>query len=141
MREIIHYERCKKEFLKKVEPDKDKIISILKVSKARVKSIQQIKKDRETSSIIAVMYYETIRELLTALLLKNGLKSGNHECLISFFKETYPEYEYESFTVHQLKNIRNRINYDGIFVEPSYLEQNEPEFRHSIDVLEGLIRR
>ena len=91
MREIIHYERCKKEFLKKVEPDKDKIISILKVSKARVKSIQQIKKDRETSSIIAVMYYETIRELLTALLLKNGLKSGNHDskpckCLTVFIR-------------------------------------------------------
>ena len=34
-------------------------------------------------------YYEVIKELLIALLLKQGLKSYNHECLISFFKKEY----------------------------------------------------
>jgi len=79
-----------------------------------------IKIDQETASVIASDYYEIIKELLTALLLKNHLKSDNHECLISFFKQNFPEYEYEAKIIHQLKNIRNRVSYDGIFVKKDY---------------------
>ncbi len=139
MKEIMDYETCQKEHLRKVQPDPDKIKSILKVIQARLKTIQQIQKDEETTSIIVTDYYEVIKELLTALLLKNGLKSDNHECLISFFKKTYPKYEYEARSIHQLKNIRNRINYDGLFVDASYLTQNELEFIHIIELLQELI--
>lgn len=133
------YETCQKEHLRQVQPDTDKIQSILKVVKARLKIIPQVQKDEETTSIIVTDYYEVIKELLTALLLKNGLKSDNHECLISFFKKNYPKYEYEAHTIHQLKDIRNRINYDGLFVKSSYLSQNELEFTHTIELLQELI--
>ena len=139
MKEIMDYEKCKKEHLQKVEPDTDKINSILKVAGVRLRAIQQITKDAETTSIIVEGYYEIIKELLVALLLKNGLKSDNHECLISFLKAKYPNYDYESLIIHELKNIRNRINYDGIFVNPSYLNNNEHEFSHIIELLKQLI--
>ncbi|HLD05323.1 MAG TPA: hypothetical protein VJG90_06405 [Candidatus Nanoarchaeia archaeon] len=139
MKEIMDYDTCQKEHLRKIQPDLDKVNSILKVIKARLKTIQQIQKDEETTSIIVTDYYEVTKELLTALLLKNGLKSDNHECLISFFKTNYPKYDYEAYAIHQLKNIRNRINYDGLFVDPSYLTQNELEFIHIIELLQELI--
>jgi len=131
-------EECKKHF-KEIEPDQNKIKSIIKVASAREKALVQIKKDEETASIIVEGYYEIVKELLVALLLKNSLKSDNHECSVSYFKDKYPEYEYEANTIHQLKDIRNRINYDGLFVKPSYLEQNELEFKHIIKTIKELL--
>ena len=83
---------CEKEHIRKVSVDKDKIKSILKMSSALLKFIKKQEIDEETASIIVKDYYEIIKELLTALLLKNGLKSDNHECLISYFKKNYPNY-------------------------------------------------
>ncbi len=76
---------------------------------------------------------------MTALLLKNGLKSDNHECLISYLKKNYPSYEYETNIIFGLKNIRNRINYDGFFVDKQYLIKNKLEFEHIIELLIKLI--
>jgi len=73
------------------------------------------------------------------LLLKNGLKSDNHECLISFFKQNFPEYEYEANIIHQLKDIRNRVSYDGIFVKKDYVDINKLEFQHIINLLKKLL--
>lgn len=139
MKELMGWSVCQKDHIKKVEPDKEKITSIQKMCEVRLKVIENIKLDEETASIIATDYYEVIKELLTALLLKHGLKSNNHECLISFFKNQHPEHEYETLIIHQLKDVRNRVSYDGIFVEKSYIEMNVLEFKHIIELLNGLI--
>jgi len=112
-KEIMDWDFCKKEHIRKVGVDNNKINSILKMCSVRLKFAKKQEIDDETASIIIENYYEIIKELLTALLLKKGLKSNNHECLISFFKTKYPNYEYEISIIHELKNIRNRINYDG----------------------------
>jgi len=82
-KEIMDFERCKKEFIRKVEVDKEKIKSILKMVKIEQEILSKIDIDPNTASKLAKDYYEIIKELLTALLLSNGLKSSNHECLIS----------------------------------------------------------
>lgn len=130
---------CMKRHLRRVVCDESKVNSLVKIADARLKAIRQIKKDEETASIIVEGYYEIIKELLVALLLKHGFKSENHECLISFFKNNYPDYEYEVTIIHNLKNIRNRINYDGLFVKPHYLEDNELEFIHIISTIKDKI--
>jgi len=125
--------------IREISPDIEKISSILKMCEVRLRFINKQEVDNETASLISEGYYEIIKELLTALLLKNGLKSDNHECLISFFKHTHPDKEYEVQIIHALKNVRNRINYDGIFVEESYLTTNKLEFQHIIESLIKLI--
>ncbi|MBS3143865.1 hypothetical protein J4446_03265 [Candidatus Woesearchaeota archaeon] len=85
MKEIMDWDICEKENIRKVSVDEDKIDSILKMCSARFKFVKKQEIDKETASIITENYYEIIKELLTALLLKNGLKSDNHECLISYF--------------------------------------------------------
>ena len=139
MKKIMDWNQCLEDHIKKVKPDNEKINSIIKMCGIRLKVLKQIKIDQETASVIASDYYEVIKELLTALLLKNGLKSDNHECLISFFKQNFPEYEYEANIIHQLKNIRNRVSYDGIFVKKEYIETNKLEFEHIIELIKGLI--
>ena len=138
-KELMDWDICKKEHIEKVAVDKDKINSILKMGSVRLEFLKKQEFDKETASIITEGYYEVIKELLTALLLKYGLKSNNHECLISFFKNKFPKYEYEVNILHELKNIRNRIEYDGFFVDKSYLEKNKLEFEHIIGLLKELI--
>ena len=69
-KEIINWGICLNEHILKVEPDKEKINSILKMSKVRLRFIKIQKADNETASIICESYYEIIKELLIALLLK-----------------------------------------------------------------------
>ncbi|MCK4588807.1 MAG: hypothetical protein KAT77_00055 [Nanoarchaeota archaeon] len=133
------WELCQKEHLRKIEPDKEKIKSILKMCSVRLRLAQKQEIDDETASIITENYYEIIKELLTALLLKNTLKSDNHECLISFFKKNYSRYEYEIGLIHELKGIRNKISYEGVFVEKEYLIKNKLEFEHIINLITKLI--
>ncbi len=135
------WDTCEKEHIRVISFDEDKIKSILKMCSVRLKFIKKQIIDDETASIITEDYYEIIKELLTALLLKNGLKSDNHECLISFFKKNYPNLEYETGIIHELKFIRNRISYDGFFVEKEYLNKNKLEFEHIINLLLGLIEK
>ncbi|MCX6710992.1 MAG: hypothetical protein NTZ02_02780 [Candidatus Woesearchaeota archaeon] len=112
MRELMSWETCKNEHIQNVQVDKEKIESIKRMCSIRQKIIPQIKLDDDTASVIATDYYEIIKELLVALMLKNKMKSDNHECLIAFFKHKFPKYEYEVNTIYQLKEVRNRVSYD-----------------------------
>jgi uncharacterized protein (UPF0332 family) len=140
MKEMMPWETCQKAHVKDVQPDKERMASILKMCQVRLSLTEDARLDDQTASVIAADYYEVIKELLTALLLKHGLKSDNHECLIAFFKNKYPSYEYEASAIHQLKDVRNRVSYDGIFVQKSYIEMNKLEFKHIIQLLERLIK-
>ena len=126
---------CEKNYIRTVTIDFERINSILKMCTVRLRVLGGVKLDEETASLIAEDYYEIIKELLTALLLLHGLKSDNHECLISFFKKNYPENEYEINLIHELKGIRNKIDYEGLFIEKDYIERNILEFKHIIEFL------
>ena len=132
---------CTQEHIKNIQKDPEKIISIQKMCKVRLRVIKNIKLDDETASVAATDYYEIIKELLVALLIKHGIKSDNHECLISFFNHTFPQYEYEAKTIHHLKFVRNRVSYDGIFVKKSYIVDNKLEFEHIIKLLNQLLEQ
>lgn len=140
MKEIMNWGVCKEDHIRKVDVDKDKINSILKMCSVCLRMTKKQEIDKETASVITRDYYEIIKELLTALLLKNGIKSDNHECLISYFKENFPDYEYEIKIIHELKNVRNRVCYDGVFVEKEYLIKNRLEFEHIIELLVKFIK-
>ena len=133
------WEKCQKEFIRKVEIDGDKIKSILKMADIELGIIKNIPVNDNSASKLVKDYYEIIKELMTALLLSYGLKSDNHECLVSFTKRKYPRYEYEVKIIHDLKNIRNRVSYDGFFVKKGYIENNRLELWHIIDLLKKLV--
>ncbi len=139
-KELLSWEQCKAEYLRKVEIDFEKVNSILRLCSVRLRVVQDIKLDHETASIVAEDYYEIIKELLTALLLLHGLKSENHECLIAFFKKSYPSKEYETEIIFELKRVRNKISYEGLFVGIDYIKSSLLEFKHIITFLESEIK-
>ncbi len=134
-REPMSWGECNGEHIRKVDYDEDKVKSMLKLCRARLKVVEKIDLDEETASIIAEGFYEIIKELLTALLLTLELKSDNHECLIAFFRKNYPAMEYEAQAIYELKNVRNAIDYEGLFVKPLYIKGNKLEIVHIIQFL------
>ncbi len=139
MREAMPWKRCMKEHIRQVEPDPAKIASIRRMCGVRLRVLRQMELDEETASLAAADYYEIIKELLTALLLRHGLKSDNHECLVSFFRGHYADHEYEAAAILQLKDVRNRVTYDGVFVRKDYVERNRLEFEGIIELLDTLL--
>lgn len=134
-KEIMSWDICLKEHTDKIEPDKDKAKSLLKMAMLRYEFWSTVKFDKKYTSIAVDGYYEIIKEMLTALLYTAGFKSDNHECLISFLKKHYPKLSYEIGIIYQLKGIRNDIDYRGFFVNAEYLEMNKLELKHIIEIL------
>ena len=123
----------------KDEKDINRVKSLLKFAELR-KKFWSKDYGKMYSFLAAEGYYEIIKELLTALLNLHGYKCSNHECLIAFFREAYPKYEYEANAIDMLRKVRNTINYRGVFTDNSYLEKNKLEFNHIIEILQRLIK-
>ena len=132
----MNWDDCMKNYVKTVEPDTDKINSLIKQAKKRKEYLELIPLDEDSASILAIDYYEIIKQFLIALMLKNNLKSRNHECLISFLYYKYPDLRDEAEFIYQLKNIRNAVSYEGAPVRKEYIERNKLEFKHILKILE-----
>jgi hypothetical protein len=138
-KELMNWDVCLKEHVVCVRPNEERVSEIIKMINLRISFWNSHIFEEKYTSLVLEGYYEIIKELLVALLLKEGLSSGNHECLISFLKEKYPSLIYESSVIHRLKGVRNDIAYRGFFAKKEYLEENKEEFDRIISVLKGLV--
>lgn len=109
----------------KIKPDKEKARSILKMTSLIEERIT--KQDAsKMAALILSDYYEIIKELITAILLVDGYKTLSHKDLVEYIKINYKEFTMQEISfLDNLRILRNRIAYEGFFVEPSYLERNE----------------
>ena len=136
---LIPWELCERDFIKIVERDNWRIETIILMALKRLDKIKRYKKDDEISFIVED-YYEIIKELLVAYLLKNGLRSKNHQCLISYFYKKNPQYERESQVISQMSFFRNRLNYYGDTIPKKFYETNKREFGNIIKLLLRLVK-
>lgn len=137
--DIIPWHVCESHYIKNVERDPAKIESLIKTADARVAHLASQSITAENASFIIEGYYEAIKELLTALLLSRGLRSSNHQCLISFFYKTYKQYEAEARFIARLSFLRNRLNYYGELIDPAFYEQHKVEIDKVIKLLKSLL--
>ena len=129
MKKIMSWEDCRGH-IKLVERDIEAIKSIILITEERLKGLEEMKITENSCSVIVVDFYEAIKSLLIALMLSNGLKADNHECLIAFVKKNYPDLGFEADKIHELKEVRNRISYDGYKAKKDYLDRNLLEFKN-----------
>lgn len=133
------WNHCEKNFIKKVEVDGERIKSIVKKAFQRLKRARNTKINLETISFVVEDYYEVIKELLVAYLLKNGLRSKNHQCLITYFYRNNPDYEKEAYLISQMSFFRNRLNYYGDDIPMEFFEKNKEDFESIIKIIKSLI--
>lgn len=133
------------EGLLKVTPNKERVKSIFKIADVTLEMIASLD-TKKFATLIVRDYYEVIRELLTALLLLDGFKTegeGAHKKLIEYLSITYKnEFKrHEIVLLEDLREKRNRIAYEGLFVPENYLTLREQEINHIISNLKAIINK
>ena len=136
---IINWNECERKFIRNVEIDNERINSIVGKAKLRLKRARDTNVTLENVAFVVEDYYEVIKELLVAYLLKNGLRSKNHQCLISYFYKQNPQYETESFLISQMSFFRNRLTYYGEDIPMNFYGKNKDEFEEIIRLILKLI--
>jgi len=125
----------------KLTPDKEKARNIIKMVSLIEERIKNQDKIKMTALIIAD-YYEVIKELITAILLIDGYKTLSHKDLVDYLNINYSEFsKYEISVLDDLRILRNRIAYEGFFVESHYLSRNEVLFKQVILKIKDLIAK
>lgn len=134
------WKTCKRDFVRKVSPDPERVESIKEMALLRLEQTGSMEVSEKSVSFIVENYYEIVKELLVAYLLKNGLRSKNHQCLISYFYKENPEMEREAILIKQMSFFRNRLGYYGEKVPYDFYESKKEEFEHLVDVLFKLVK-
>ena len=125
----------------KISQDKEKAKSIVQMTHLIEKRITLQDKNK-MSALILSDYYEIIKELITAVLLLDGYKTLSHKDLIDYINEKYKEFSaHEIALLNELRVLRNRVAYEGFFIEPSFLSRNEANFTGIIYKLRKLIEK
>jgi len=132
------------EGLIKVTPDKEKAKSILKMVDTTIEMIKGIDITKFSSNI-AKEYYDVIRELISVVLLLDGYKTygeGAHKKLIEYLQTKNIGFsEYEILLIDDLRITRNKVAYDGFFVEKDYIERKIKDIQKMIAKLKDIIKK
>ena len=134
------WSECEKEFIRNVKVDGERIKSIIEKAMQRKEMLESIRVTEENASFIVEGYYEVIKELLVAYLLNNGLRSKNHQCLITYFYMNNKDYEHETNLISQMSFLRNRLNYYGESIPMSFYNKNKDNIKKIIKLLFYLIK-
>lgn len=130
------------EGLIKITPNKEKAQSILKMVDTTIEMIKVIDIEKFSSNVTKE-YYDVIRELLSVILLLDGYKTygeGAHKKLIEYLQSNYKEFNaYEISLIDDLRIKRNKIAYDGFFVDKDYIERKLKDVQEIIGKLRGVI--
>ncbi len=140
MNDFMDWGMCRKNFIKEVEVDRDRINSIVEKAFLRLKRARETKVNLENVSFVVEDYYEVIKDLLVAYLLKNGLRSKNHQCLISYFYKNNLQYEREAILISQMSFFRNRLNYYGEDIPMEFFKKNRNDFEEIIGIIKELVK-
>ena len=133
--DIMDWSECEKFFIRNVEIDNERINSIIKKAMQRLERARNTPVNLDNVSFVVEDYYEVVKELLVAYLLKNGLRSKNHQCLISYFYKQNLKYEREAFLISQMSFFRNRLGYYGEDIPMEFYYKNKNDFEEIIGII------
>lgn len=132
---------CKRSFIRTIKKDDEEIASIIEGAMLRQKRADETFENEEYISFVMEDYYEIIKELMVAYMLKDGLRSKNHQCMISYFLMKNPNYDVEARLIGQMCFYRNKLNYYGKGVPKVFVLDNYDNFNKIIKLLLNLIKK
>ena len=103
--------------------------------------IERYARHNAEATVYGVENVEAIKELLTALLLFKGLRSKNHQCIITYFYKNYPHYEGDAYLIAEMNYLRNRLNYYGEQISPLFYEKNKERIEKIVLIIRELIEK
>ena len=110
------YEQCVKgNKIKPIEKIDDRSTEIVRLVKHKLEFWNRVMKIAEDyPTVLIEAHYELIKELLTALLNRDGFRSETHDCLFYFIEEKHKDLELDFDFLHELRVARNEIDYRGM---------------------------
>ncbi|MBI2668574.1 hypothetical protein HYX14_01900 [Candidatus Woesearchaeota archaeon] len=127
--------------LVQITPDREKAKSILQMADNTLQILEEMDSQRFPSQV-AKEYYETIWELLSIVFLLDGYKCIGEYAHKELIESAGKKYLAESEVVFldDLRILRNKISYDGIFFPTQYVERNKITFLKIIGKLQRTIK-
>ena len=109
------YQQCIKERkIQPIEKTDDRSIEIINLVKYKLEFWRKAMKIAEDyPTILIEAHYELIKELLTALINRDGFKSETHDCLFYYMEGKHKDLELDFDFLHDLRRTRNEMNYRG----------------------------
>ena len=104
-------ECLEKEIIKKVEPNKERALSLIKISDLKEEVVRIAKLNERSIYAYISIAYDSLREFMEAIAIIHGYKVLNHICLGEIIKKILPVFDENKF--NQIRWIRNAINYYG----------------------------
>ncbi|MCF7872288.1 hypothetical protein K9L97_04615 [Candidatus Woesearchaeota archaeon] len=114
-------------------PDMQKVSSLIKMSKNHLKIVEKIELTEETTSIILSQAYESLRQVLEAMALKEGYRVYSHEAYVDFLLEK-GEISFAN-RFDRLRKLRNGINYYGKPVSKNITKAALEEIKEMVEYL------
>lgn len=125
--------------IEKTSPDKEKARSLYKMAVATFSMANTVDRHKFPSNVLKE-YYELIRQLIDITLLVKGFKargeSAHEETIMMAYQQGTLTVK-EHLLANELRKMRNRIAYEGFFVDYDYLNRKEKDV---IALIEKLIK-
>ena len=133
----------------RITPDRERARSLLDTVSVRLDAIRLMQKadSRKFSSKVVEEYYESVLELITAIMSIDGFKTrsdapGSHIAAIEYMHENYRELDDgEIGMIDDLRKKRVGITYYGRHVREDYIESNKKEIESIIEKLKYIVNR
>jgi hypothetical protein len=120
----------------------DRSIEIVNLVKHKLefwKKAMSIAEDYPTVLIEA--HYELIKELLTAVMNRDGFKCDTHDCLMYYIEEKHKDMELDFDFLHELRISRNEIDYRGTRVPKDAWKQLKLKINITINSIIGYLEK
>jgi MoxR-like ATPase len=137
----MNWKECMQEkiYERKTNPKEAK--SLLKMAEIRQKDNERREVTEENVSLIVETHWEVQKQLTTALLILEGYKSYSQECLIEFLKQKHDLRKSHAQKMHQLRRLRNDIDYRGKFLDRDYLDRNQDKIQQITENLKQKLEK
>ena len=119
----------------KGERDLQKARSLIITSDNSFKTAELIEINNITSSTIFTILYESLRELLEAMCLREGYKIYSHEALTAYLIKLNEERLAEDFD--RYRKLRNGINYYGKQVSENTIKETKEKIKEISNILKN----
>ena len=126
-------EFIKEEKVRIAQPDVQKAKALIKMSFNNLKVVDLLEINETSSSSVLVMNYESLRQILEAICLKEGYKVYSHEAYTFYLKKLGEDSLAEKFD--RLRKLRNGCNYYGKPVSSIVAKNAKFEVRKMCEIL------